>query len=87
MSSPRIYVVRSMRPHGNVTYNCPTAEWALKKLRDFTARGDANITALDPDGRPMSEADLIGCIEGSGAASTEDALPAAPQNTRQPAFS
>ena len=29
------FVVRAKRSHGTVTYNCPTPEWALKKLRDF----------------------------------------------------
>jgi len=86
MDRSHIYVVRSVRSHGSVIYNCPTADWALKKLRDFTARGDRDITVLDPDGRQVSEADLIGLVEGSGAAPAEEALPAAPQVNRQPAI-
>jgi hypothetical protein len=86
MEPRRVYLVRSIRSHGTVTYNCPTAEWALKKLRDFTTRGDRDITVLDPDGNPVTEAHLIGCVEGSGAAPAEEALPAAPQISRQPAF-
>lgn len=78
MDRPRIYVVRSVRPHGNVTYNCPTVEWALRKLRDFTARGDEDISVLDPDGNPVSEADLLGRAEGSDAALAKDAVPANP---------
>jgi hypothetical protein len=41
---------------------------------------------LDPIGRQVSEADLISTVEGSGAAPAEEALPAAPQISRQPAF-
>jgi hypothetical protein len=86
MDRSHFYVVRSVRSHGSVTYNCPTAEWALKKLRDFIARGDRDITVLDPDGRQVSEADLIDLVGGSGAAPTEDEIPAAPQINRQPAI-
>lgn len=81
-----IYAVRGVRANGSVTYQCPTAEWALKKLRDFTAKGYSDITVLDPNGRQVSEADLIGTAEGSGAAPTDEMLPAAPQITRRPAF-
>jgi hypothetical protein len=79
-----VYVVRSVRPRGNISYNCPTAEWALRKLRDFSARGDSAVTVLAPDGTPLSEADLVGCVEGSGAAPADEVLLAAPQITRQP---
>lgn len=78
MDRPCIYVVRSVRSHGNVTYNCPTAEWALKKLRDFSARGDMDITVLDPDGNSVSEADLVNCVSSSHAPPVEEALPTTP---------
>ena len=86
MEPRRVYIVRSVRSHGNVTYNCPTAEWALKKLRDFIARGDSVVTVLDPDGRQVSEADLVSHVDGSGAAPAEEALPAAPQISGHPAL-
>jgi hypothetical protein len=86
MDPRRFYVVRGARLNNRVTYNCPTAEWALLKLRDFSARGYCDISVLDPDGRPVSEADLIGAVAGSGAAPAEEALPAAPQIRRQAAI-
>ena len=86
MNARLVYAVRGMRGNGSVTYRCPTADWALKKLRDFIAKGYSDITVLDPNGRQISEADLINTIEGSGAAPAEEALPAAPQISLQPAL-
>jgi hypothetical protein len=86
MEPDRFYVVRGARSNGTVTYNCQTSEWALKKLRDFTAKGYSNIIVMDPDGRQVSEADLIGLLDGSGAAPAEETLTAAPQINRQPAL-
>ena len=76
-AQPRIYVVRSSRSHGgNVTYKCPTAEWALQKLRDAAAKGYSDITVLDPDGRKILEADLIGCIQDASTVPSKELLPA-----------
>jgi hypothetical protein len=86
MNARSVYTVRGVRANGSVTYQCPTADWALRKLRDFTAKEYSDITVLDPIGRQVSEADLISTVEGSGAAPAEEALPAAPQISRQPAF-
>ena len=71
----RHYVVRSVRSSGTVTYNCPTPGWALQKLRDFADRGDSDITALDPNGRPLSEADLISIVAENDAAPAGKKLP------------
>ncbi|GAN51990.1 hypothetical protein [Methylobacterium radiotolerans] len=86
MNARLVYEVRGMRADGSVTCQCPTADWALKKLRDFLAKGYSDITVRDPDGRQVSEADVINTVEGSGAAPAEDALPAVPQISRQPAL-
>ncbi|MCJ2016701.1 hypothetical protein MKK84_04550 [Methylobacterium sp. E-065] len=85
MEQRRLYIVRSAAKNGIITYKCPTAEWALRKLRDFEAAGRQNITVTDPDDGPLTEADMIGILEGSGAAPAEETLPAAPQIARQPA--
>ena len=63
MSAPNPFVVRACVPHGTITYNCPTAEWALRKLRDFHAAGYQSITVAAPDGTALDEADLILIIE------------------------
>ncbi|MGU3464919.1 hypothetical protein ACLBXO_08680 [Methylobacterium sp. C33D] len=86
MDSRRFYVVRGARSNGITTYKCPTVDWALRKLRDFTSQGYRDITVLDPDGRALSEADLIVATDGPGGAPSEEALPAAPQISRQPAL-
>ena len=86
MEQRNVYVVRGAAKNGIITYKCPTAEWALRKLRDFKAAERQDITVTDPDGAPLTEADLIGIVEGSGAAPTEEAIPAAPQIARQPAL-
>lgn len=61
-----------------MTYRCPTAEWALQKLRDAAAKGYSDVTVLDPDGQQISEADLIGGIEDTGTALGKELLPAGP---------
>ena len=86
MDKRRLYVVRGVAPKGTVTYNCSTADWALRKLRDFKAAERQDITVTDPDGALLTEADLIGLVEGSGAAPSEEVIPAAPQIARQPAM-
>ncbi|MCJ2102226.1 hypothetical protein [Methylobacterium sp. E-046] len=85
MEQRRLYVVRGVAQSGTVTYNCPTADWALRKLRDFKAAERRDITVTGPDGALLTEADLIGMVEGSGAAPSEEAIPAASQVTREPA--
>jgi hypothetical protein len=86
MDARRFFVVRGVRANGAITYNCSTVDWALRKLKDFISKGYRDITVLDPDGRELSEADLMVAIDGSGAAPSEEALPAAPQISRQPAL-
>ena len=86
MEPRRLYVVRGIAPRGLITYNCPTADWALRKLRDLKAADRRNVTVTDPDGNSLLEADLIGIVEGSGAAPSEEAMPEAPQIARQPAL-
>ena len=83
MDPRRPYVVRGVAKHGIITYRCPTADWALRKLRDFEAAERQDITVTDPDGVLLTEADLIGLVEGSGAPPSEEAIPGAPQITRQ----
>ncbi|MCJ2084646.1 hypothetical protein MKK88_01365 [Methylobacterium sp. E-005] len=85
MEQRRLYVVRGAARNGITTYNCPTADWALRKLRDFKAAERHDITVTGPDGAQLTEAELIGIVEGSGAALADEAMPAAPQATRQPA--
>lgn len=86
MEPRRFYVVRGSRSKGTVTYNCPTPEWALRKLRDFKAAKYEDITITAPDGSTLTETDLIGIVDGTGAAPSETAIPAAPVVTRQPAL-
>ena len=86
MDGRRFYVVRGSRSRGTITYNCPTTEWALRKLRDFKAVGYTDITVTDSDGQPSTEADLVGTADGPGAAPSEETIPAAPQITREPAL-
>ncbi|GJE09354.1 MULTISPECIES: hypothetical protein [Methylobacterium] len=86
MVARRLYVVRGSTAHGTVTYNCPTADWALRKMRDFVAAERRDITVVGPDGAVLTEADLIGIAEGAGSAPLEESLPAAPQINLQPAL-
>ncbi|MCJ2121211.1 hypothetical protein [Methylobacterium sp. J-077] len=64
MTAAPPFVVRARKPHGTATYNCPTPEWALKKLADFRAAGHDSITITGPDGQPLAEADLRAMVEG-----------------------
>ncbi|SFM88770.1 hypothetical protein [Methylobacterium pseudosasicola] len=64
MTTAPPFAVRAKRPHGTVTYNCPTPEWALKKLRDFQSVSYENISVTGPGGQPLVEADLVAMIEG-----------------------
>ena len=86
MEKRRLYVVRGVAQNGTIIYNCPTAVWALRKLRDFQASGRQDITVTDQDGAPLTEAELIGMVEGSGAAPFDEALPVTAQVTHQPAM-
>ena len=63
MIARNFFVVRARVLHGTVTYNCPTAVWAHKKLRDFQAAGYQGISAAAPDGTVLGEADLIVILE------------------------
>ncbi|MCJ2138065.1 hypothetical protein MKK69_29130 [Methylobacterium sp. J-026] len=85
MEQRRLYVVRGAARNGIVTYKCPTADWALRKLRDFRDAERQDITVTDPDGVSVTEADLVGIVDGSGAPPSGEAIPAASQITRQTA--
>lgn len=85
MEQRRLYVVWGAAKNGIITYKCPTAEWALRKLRDFQAAGRQDITVSDLDGVSLTEAALVGIVEGSGTPLTDEAVPAAPQAQRQAA--
>jgi hypothetical protein len=62
MTTAQPFVVRVDKPRVTVTYNCPTAEWALRKLSEFQAAGHANIIITGPDGQPLAEADLFAMV-------------------------
>lgn len=64
MTTTPPFIVRAKRPRGTVTYNCPTPEWALKKLRDFQAVSYENISVTGPSGQLLTEADLVALIGG-----------------------
>ncbi|MCJ2136638.1 hypothetical protein MKK69_21750 [Methylobacterium sp. J-026] len=82
MDQRRLYVVRGAAKNGIITYKCPTAEWALRKLRDFKAAGRQDITITDPDGVSLTEADLIGIVDGSDGAPANASAMAVPQTAR-----
>ena len=84
MEQRRVYVVRGAAKNGIITYRCPTADWALRKLRDLQAAERQDITVTDPDGVPVTEEELVAIMERSGAAPSERSLSAAPQIARQP---
>jgi hypothetical protein len=65
MAAPDLFIVRAKVPYGTVTYNCPTAEWALRKLRDFQAAGYESISITAPDGTALHEADLVSILDGA----------------------
>ncbi|MCJ2055604.1 hypothetical protein MKL09_03440 [Methylobacterium sp. J-048] len=67
MTGAQLFVVRARKSHGTATYNCPNAEWALKKLGDFQAAGHDSISITGPDGQPLTEADLRAMVEGHDA--------------------
>ncbi|MCJ2019496.1 hypothetical protein MKK84_19000 [Methylobacterium sp. E-065] len=68
MTTTPPFIVKTKRPRGTVTYNCPTPEWALKKLRDFQEVGYENISVTGPGGQPLTEADLVTMIGGGAEA-------------------
>ena len=86
MEQRRVYVVRGAAKNGIITYKCPTAEWALRKLRDFKAAERQDITVTDPNGALLTETELIGLAEGSHEVLSDEAIPAAPSITRRPAL-
>ena len=65
MTSARFYVVTGRSGANRFTYNCPTPDWALRKLRDFRAAGRSDIAVAGPDGTAMTEDDLVR-IAGEG---------------------
>lgn len=85
MEQRRLYVVRGVAKNGTITYKCPTADWTLKKLRALKAAGRQDITVTDPDGVSLTEATLVGIVEGQGTPLADEAIPATLQIPRQPA--
>lgn len=86
MNARLVYEVRGMRADGSVACQSRLQTGRLRSCEIFLAKGYSDITVRDPDGRQVSEADVINTVEGSGAAPAEDALPAVPQISRQPAL-
>jgi hypothetical protein len=64
MTTAAPFIVKAKRSYGTVTYNCPTPEWALKKLRDFQTVSYENISVTGPNGHPLTEAELVAMVEG-----------------------
>ena len=64
METRRFYVVRAQSRGGTVTYNCPTPEWALRKLRDFKNSQYTDIVAVDPDRQTIGERALEALVSG-----------------------
>jgi hypothetical protein len=55
-----LYIVRGVAKRGNVTYNCPSPEWAVRKYRDLQHREWVELTITGPDGRTLTMAELEG---------------------------
>lgn len=53
-----LYIVRGVAKRGNVTYNCPSPEWAVRKYRDLQQREWAELTITGPDGKTLTMAEL-----------------------------
>ena len=64
MAQTGCYRVSGTARFGRRTYNCPTPEWALRKLRDFCAAEYKDIIVTSPEGAALTEADLVGIIAG-----------------------
>ncbi len=60
MEKRPLYIVRGVAKTGNVTYNCPSPEWAVRKYRDLQQRDWAKLTITGPDGRTLTMAELEG---------------------------
>ena len=69
MTAPSPFVVRASTARGNITCNCPTPEWALRKLRDFLKAGHSDISIIGPDGEVLTKTTLVEMVEGTPAAS------------------
>lgn len=61
------YTVTGRRKNGTITFRCPTAEWALRKLSEFARAGYADIAATDVEGRPLDEQALQDAVARTGA--------------------
>lgn len=70
--APAAYLVAGLRRNGKVTYRCPNAAWALRKLRDFQHAGYAEITVTAPDGAGLDEHALAVLVEGHGILETAE---------------
>jgi hypothetical protein len=68
MTGTSLFVVQARKSHGTATYNCPTAEWALRKLGDFQAAGHDSVSIVGPGGQTLTEAELRAMVADSGAA-------------------
>ena len=67
MAPLRSYAVRGVTKRGTVTYNCPTPNWALRKLRDFEGQRYGDIRVTGPDGEPLTADDLEALARGTPA--------------------
>ncbi|MCE4225255.1 hypothetical protein HCU64_15975 [Methylobacterium sp. C25] len=80
MSDITPYTVTGLNGHNRITYRCPTAEWALKKLRDFLHAEYAEIVVTDPAKNILNEADLAALVDinAAGGAAVNIDAPKAP---------
>ncbi|MCJ2019526.1 hypothetical protein MKK84_19150 [Methylobacterium sp. E-065] len=60
MERAPLYIVRGVAKRGNVTYNCPSPEWAVRKYRDLQQRDWVELTITGPDGQTLTMVDLEG---------------------------
>ena len=58
------YRVSGTARSGRRTYNCPTPEWALRKVTDFKVAEYRDIDVTNPAGAALTEADLISIVAG-----------------------
>jgi hypothetical protein len=61
----RFYTVRGKASHGLVTHLCPTVEMAIDTLKRFQREEVRDLSSFDPEGRPVSQADLEAIAVGN----------------------
>lgn len=66
-NAPLPYTVTGRRKNGTITFHCPTADWALRKLNDFERSGYAGIAVTDSEGRALDEQALRDAVAQTDA--------------------